>query len=129
MSMNKVSVDSGNADDKDISTPLDFQNSIFSNQGNSDLYINVISRFEVLQICPKMTDIKHALDKKCRDKFKDAVSALMKSCELIGAGQVVNACRYILESLRNSTAGFVTGYPELIEVVIELKRHIRKYLT
>ena len=53
----------------------------------------------------------------------------MKACELIGAGRVVNACRYILESLRNSTGGIVTGYPELVEKIIELKRHIRRYLA
>ena len=76
-----------------------------------------------------MADIKFALDSKSRDKFKDVVSALMKACEVIGAGRVVHACRYILESISNSTAGIVTGYPELIEKIIELKRHIRRYLA
>ena len=108
--------------DFNVEEPLDINTAVKALDGNNDLYLKIVSRFEQMTLKGNMQNIKHAIDKGDWGAMNRAVGTIKGVSGVVGAGKVHYACFYIQKAYADGDpSDMVKKYPFLVEAVIDLK--------
>ena len=114
----------------DVSQPIDISKATSLIGGNKKLYINMLSKIEVMSLSSQLNQIADAINNKDWPKMKMAAHTLKSTSGYVGAGKLHYSCYYVQSTwVAQDFVGMVNFYPLVVEASIEFKRFVRRYLA
>jgi len=109
---------------------MDIQKALESLGGESNIYYNMLSKFEPMSLAPSIVEMAQAVNQLDFLKLKLKAHGLKASSAYVGAGHIHYCCYHMQdEYMQENFQKMLEYYPTLIEHVVYFKLYSRKIMA